>query len=345
MNKTESRPVPTIADVAAAAGVSTATVSRCLNLPDMVQKETRQRVEDAVKQLGYTPNFGARALVAKRTNTIGAVIPTMENAIFARGLQAFQETLNERGVTLLVASSQYQPELEQDQVRTLIARGVDGFLLIGYQRGSEIYDELSRRGISAIIAWAYDPQSPAPAVGFDNREAMKKLTMEVIGRGHRELAVISAKTRLNDRARERVEGVRDAMRLAGLADADLKVVETTYAIDAGGYAFSELMQQSPRPTAVLCGNDVLAAGAMREAKRMGLRIPDDVSVTGFDDIELATLLEPPLTTVHVPHREMGRRAALSLLEMIRSGEPTASIQLETDLKIRSSLGPAPKAGS
>jgi len=333
--------VPTIADVARHAQVSTATVSRCLNTPDLVQEKTRQKVLEAVEELGYTPNFGARALVARRTNTIGAVIPTMENAIFARGLQAFQETLNARGVTLLVASSQYRPDLEEEQIRTLIARGVDGILLIGYRRSEAIYRALERRGIATLVAWACDPASPVPAVGFDNGKAMAALTRAVLARGHRRLAVISAQTEGNDRASERVAGVRLAMREAGLDAAALPLVETVYSIDAGGAALSDLMARSPRPTAVLCGNDVLAVGAIRQARRMGLGVPGDVSITGFDDIELATVIEPELTTVHVPHREMGTRAALALLEMIGKPHAVGSVALETRLCLRASLGPAP----
>jgi len=335
------RGVPTIADVARHAQVSTATVSRCLNAPDLVQKTTRDKVLAAVRVLGYTPNFGARALVARSTNTVGAVIPTMDNAIFARGLQAFQEALNESGVTLLVASSQYRPDREEDQIRTLISRGVDGLLLIGYRRRADIYRELERRGIATLVAWACDPASPIPAVGFDNRRSMQALTRAVLGRGHRRLAVISAMTEGNDRASERVEGARDALCEAGLDPATLPVVETLYAIDRGGAAFRELMTVSPRPTAVLCGNDVLAVGALREARRMGLHVPEDVSITGFDDIEIATLVTPELTTVHVPHREMGRRAAELLLAMIRDGKREPSVELETTLCLRASLGPPP----
>ena len=122
------RSTPTLDDVARKAGVSTATVSRCLNKPERVVKETRDRVLRAVEALGYTPNFGARVMAAKRTFTIGAIIPTMENAIFARGIQAFQEELHRRGYTLLVSSTGYRPGAEEEQVRTLVGRGADGTL-------------------------------------------------------------------------------------------------------------------------------------------------------------------------------------------------------------------------
>ena len=126
--------IPTLDDVARRAGVSTATVSRCLNLPDRVRPETRARVEAAVAELGYTPHFAGRALASNRTNTIGAVIPTMENAIFALGLQVLQDELSASDVTLLVATSHYDAQREADQIRALLARGVDGLVLIGEAR-------------------------------------------------------------------------------------------------------------------------------------------------------------------------------------------------------------------
>jgi len=333
--------VPTLADVARAAGVSTATVSRCLNAPDRVVPATRARVMAAVEALHYTPNFGARALAARRTNTVGAVIPTMENAIFARGVQAFQETLNALGVTLLVASSLYRPELEREQIRTLIGRGVDGVMLIGHQRPHEIYQMLSRRGIAAVVTWAVDPAGAAPSVGFDNRAAMQALTEAVIAQGHRRIGVISADTASNDRARERVAGVRAALARTGLPDADPPIVETTYSFDAGARAFGALMALDRPPTAVICGNDVLAVGAIQQARRDGLSPPRDVSITGFDDIEVAQVVDPPLTTVRVPHREMGVRAARALLEMIETGARVDGRTLPTEIVFRGSLGPPP----
>ena len=332
--------VPTIADVAAAARVSTATVSRCLNSPDRVNAKTRKKVEQAIQALGYTPNFGARALAANRTNTVGAVIPTMDNAIFARGLQAFQETLHDQGVTLLVATSQYRPEIEEEQIRALLARGADGLLLIGTERSPHLRDLLARRNIPTVIAWAYDPSGAMPSIGFDNKKAMRALVREVLDHGHRRLGVISAETATNDRARDRVAAVREVMQARGLPQDALRVIETQYGIEAGGAALAELMAGA-RPTAVLCGNDVLAVGALREAKRLGHRVPEDVSITGFDDIELAAIAEPALTTVHVPHREMGRRSALALLALIRGEDAPESIELATELRLRASLGPAP----
>ena len=330
---------PTLSDVARAAGVSTATVSRCLNTSEKVSETTRKRVMQAVETLGYTPNFGARALAAKRTFTIGAIIPTMENAIFARGLQAFQESLNEKGYTLLVSSTAYRPELEAEQIRALIARGADGLLLIGYEREQRIYDFLRNRGVPVMLAWAFRPDSPHTCIGFDNRQAMSVLAQHMLSIGHTDLAVISGVVQGNDRAAERLEGIRSALRWHGLDPSLTPVIETPYEIENGAKAFEELMTADNRPSAIMCVNDVLAAGAMQRAREMDIRVPGDVSITGFDDIELARLLTPQLTTVHVPHREMGRLAAEELVRMVEKHSPGVSRSLQSSIKIRGSIKP------
>lgn len=334
----------TLADVASRAGVSTATVSRVLNEPGRVQPDTRARVAAAIEALGYRPNHSARALAAGRTGMIGAVIPTMENAIFARGIQAFQEALDETGHTLLVASSAYSEALERSQIEALVARGADGLLLIGRHRSAAVLDWLAKRRVPAVFAWATANEGyPLPHVGFDNRAAMRRLAEEVLALGHRRIGVVSAPTAANDRAADRLRGIRDAV--ANVEGVRLKVIETEYGYDEGSAAFAKLVSGSARPTVVMCGNDVLAAGAMREARRRGLAVPRDVSVTGFDDIEVATLLDPPLTTVHVPHREMGRQAAQALTRMARlRSVRTTDVELPTRTEIRGTLAP-PASGS
>jgi LacI family transcriptional regulator len=332
---------PTLEDVARRAGVSTATVSRCLNAPERVIEATRERVLEAVAALGYAPNFGARALAARRTNTIGAIIPTMENAIFARGLQAFQEELGAHGFTMLVASSSYRPDLEEAQIRALIARGADGLLLIGHDRPAQVYDFLDQRGVPYLVAWVHDPARNRLSIGFDNRAAMQGLAARVLALGHRRIGLISAPQADNDRARERVHGVLAAVVAEGLDPASVRIVEAPYSIENGGAAFRALMSGPHPPTAVLCGNDVLAAGALAMAREMALRVPQDVSITGFDDLEIARIVAPPLTTVHVPHRAMGAEAARMLVALVTGKGTPATVRLETEIVMRGTLGPAP----
>ena len=332
------RRVPTLDDVARAAGVSTATVSRCLNAPDRVVPRTRARVMEAVARLGYSPNFGARAMAARRTRTIGAIIPTMENAIFARGLQAFEDELRAAGYTLLVASSAYDAAIEEAQIRSLVARGADGLLLIGHDRDPALLDFLRMQDVPALVAWTYDAGAALPSIGFDNRGAMRALVAEVIALGHRRLGYVSARVAGNDRARLRLAGARDALAAAGMDPGDMPVIETTYGIASGAAAFEVLMTEGPRPTAVICGNDVLGAGALGRARALGIAVPGEVSITGFDDIELAQIVEPPLATVRVPHRAMGQRAARALIGMVeRSAPAPAAEELAADLRLRGSL--------
>lgn len=326
----------TVEDVARAAGVSTATVSRVLNGTGAVSPKTAARVRAAVEDLGYTPNFNARALAARRTFTIGAIIPTMENAMFARGLQAFQEGLRDAGYTLLVASTGYDADVEAEQIRTLVARGADGLMLIGYDRPQASYDYLIRREVPFVVTWAYRPDHPYVAVGFDNRAAMAQMAQAVLDKGHRHIGMIAGITTGNDRAAERLRAVRDVMAANGLNPDSLNLCETPYSIEEGGAAFAELMAHPTPPTAVICGSDVIAVGAMARAQEMGLRVPFDVSITGFDDIELGQAVRPQLTTIHVPHDQMGQRAARTLIAMVE-GQAGRSETLEAPILLRDSL--------
>ncbi|MCK5933970.1 MAG: LacI family DNA-binding transcriptional regulator [Fulvimarina manganoxydans] len=330
-------------DVAKMAGVSTATVSRCLNEPGKVTNKTRERVMNAVDALGYTPHFGAKALASRKTRTVGAVIPTMDNAIFARGLQAFQEALAAAGVTLLVSSSGYDAEQEADQIRVLVMRGAEGVLLIGTARLAKAYEFLARSKTPYVIAWALSDRE-SPCVGFDNMGAAKAMAERVLALGHRDIAMISGITAMNDRAASRVEGVRAALVQAGLDPDRLSVEEVHYAFDAAGKAFERLMVREVPPTAIICGNDVLGVGAISAAKRRGLRVPEDISITGFDDIDIAAHVEPGLTTVHVPHERMGAGAAAALLALIEGDTPQATVCIETRIVERGSLGP-PRGGA
>lgn len=335
---TDIETTPTLDDVARAARVSTATVSRCINDPQVVSNSTRERVEAAIKALGYTPNFAARSMAAKRTFSIGAIVPTLENSIFARGLQAFQEELDRHGYTLLVSSSAYSSATEEEQIRNLVARGADGLLLIGHDRVPEVYDYLERQRVPVIVAWSYDDTARAPSIGFDNRAAMYALTERAIELGHKRIAMISGLSSGNDRARMRIAGVRDAMAAHGLDTRTLDPVEVPYDFAAGAEAFTSLMAKEPRPSIVMCGNDVLAAGALRGAKQLGLNVPEDVSITGFDDIEIAQVVSPELTTVHVPHRQMGTIAAREIVEMIEEKRHGVSQHLEANIVERASVG-------
>ncbi len=337
MPKHNADNVPTLEDVARRANVSTATVSRCLNKPDSVREGTRLRVEQAISDLGYTPNFGARALASNRTGTIGIIIPTMDNAIFAQGIQAMEEALSEQNITLLVATSGYSPEREMLKIRALVSRGVDSLALIGFDRPDTAYKFLSSRSVPFVILWNYSASSPYPCIGFDNHRAAGMIAQRVMDFGHRDIAMIAGRRAGNDRATQRVKGVENALSGQGLTLMAGGPIESGYSLDEGEAACMKLMSGPKRPTAIICGNDVLAAGVMRGVRQMGLEVPEDISIVGFDDIDLASALNPALTTVRTPHRLMGQAAAKMLLSLSELDKADTRLCFDTKLVNRGSL--------
>ncbi|MGC3940989.1 LacI family DNA-binding transcriptional regulator [Roseobacter sp. EG26] len=330
---------PTLEDVARMAGVSTASISRALNDPDKVAKPTREKIEQAIEALGYTSNFGGRALASSRTNTVGAIIPSLANAMFASGLQAFQEVLSEAGINLLVATTGDDPEHELRQVKSLLAHGADGLMLIGNERPEATRAFLEKRQVAYVISWCFKDEDAQLFVGFDNFMAAKGAAEQALALGHRRIATISGIRQGNDRAGDRQAGVEAAIADHG-QDAHLSHnIEAAYRLEYGAEAFAKIMGDNRPPTAIICGNDVLAAGALMRARDLGIDVPSTVSIVGFDDIGLASVVTPPLATVRVPQIEMGRTAARVLLARL-SGERNAnSVALQTEFIMRGSLAP------
>lgn len=335
---------PTVQDVARAAGVSTATVSRALNQPDSVRPALREKVLAAVARLGYVAHAGARALSLRRSGTVGVVVPTVDNAIFASGLQAFQRRLSAAGQVVLLAFSDYDPAQELTQVQALLARGVDALALTGLSQQPELLALLARRG----LPWVHTGIFPAPpgsaCVGFRNRVAIGRAVQYLLDLGHRRIAMLAGVTAHNDRAAERVAGVREALAAAGLQLPARWLAEAPYTVQAAREATRALLQ-GPAPTALLCGNDVLAFGALLECAAAGIEVPAALSVVGFDDLDLARQWRPTLTTLHVPTERMWTLAADYLLGRLDGSvaEPVQQ-ELQVELVVRESTARAPRAG-
>jgi LacI family transcriptional regulator len=326
----------TIREVAEAANVSIATVSRALNAPDRVNPELRRRVTEAVDRLGYVAVGAARALASRRTGAIGALVPTLDNAIFAECINALQLRLDDHGYVLLVASADYDARRESRELKALVERGIDGVLLVGTEHNPEVYRLLKAAAVPAVITWSCDAQVGVPCIGFDNRAAARRLCDHLIELGHRRIAMMAGLRQGNDRAAARVDGVRDALRARGLDLTPERLCERPYTVADGRNALRHLLAAPERPTAVICGNDVLAFGALFEAAAHGLGVPRDLSITGFDDLDLAAQMVPPLTTVRVPAAEMGRRAADQLVGVARGEAPPRVTELEAVIVLRGS---------
>lgn len=331
-----------IRDVAQRANVSIATVSRAQNNPATVRPDLRARIEAAAQALGYIPDAAARALASRRTRTIGAVIPTVDNAMFARGIDALQRYLSLEGYLLLLATSGYDPEVEFRQAQNMVSRGIDGLVLRGDVHTDGLRQLLQVQRIPFINVGVYQPEKPHACVGANNELAAWRACRYLIELGHRRIGMVAALSTHNDRASARVAGVRRALAEAGLALEARWYQEIPYRLDDARQAARAILLQDEPPSAVICGNDVIAYGVLFEAERRGLHVPQDLSVMGFDDLEWSRHLRPSLTTMHLPTDEIWTRAGEYLVHSL-DGRPAARhFEVEASLVIRESTGPAPR---
>lgn len=328
-------------DVARTAGVSTATVSRAINSPDLVSADLRERIEVAIKQLGWVPDGAARALSTRRSQTIGAVFPALSIGDFAVATHAIQSELSQAGYTLLLACSEYEPELELRLVRKFIERGVDGLILVGQAHHPDLAPLLAQREMPFVNTFVYDPATHGSCVGPDNHKALMMMTDYLADLGHVRFGVIAQSTRNNDRASARLAGLRDALALRGLAVRPQHFAMGEWSVSEGRGLLRKLMQTEPRPTAVVCGNAHLAVGAVLEALSLGLRLPEELSIVGYDDIEIMSHLPVSVTTVRVPGAEIGRVAARVLVARLEGREGPSELEAQAELVIRASSGPPP----
>jgi LacI family transcriptional regulator len=334
-----ARPVR-IEDVAKAAGVSTATVSRALSQPLRVKPATLELVRSTVEKLGYVPDAAGRALASGRTRTVGCVIPTLDHAIFASSTHAMQTTLSKAGYQLLVASHEYDVGVELELVSALQQRGVDALVLVGTEHHPQLWKIVKEWRNPTLLTWACDAR--LPSIGFDNHAISVMAAKHLLGLGHRRIGMISGDPEHNDRARARIAGLRDTLSAAGCALSKDYVSLQPMKMSGGKQGLIELMKAKKPPTAILCGNDLLAAGALLEAQRQGFVIPRDLSICGIDNHDLGEQINPGLTTISLPTQELGQIAAMQVLASL-AGEPIAQQSLLSfELLVRGSTAVPPK---
>ncbi|MEW9612466.1 LacI family DNA-binding transcriptional regulator [Shinella sp. S4-D37] len=325
--------------VAKLSGVSTATVSRALNNPQSVSEDLRTRIQRVIDETGYVPHGMARALSSNRTRTIGAIIPTIDNAMFARGIESLQKFLSSRGYMLILSTNGYDIDVELEQARNLISRGVDGLILRGDCHHQALRDLLAARDVPFINVGIYNPSQSHPSIGVDNEAAAHRAMMHLIEIGHRRIGVVSALQRNNDRASARIRGFRRALAEHGLDLPEAWHVEVRYTLDDAREAARQILMGPSVPTAIACGNDVLAYGVMLEAERRGLKIPADLSVVGFDDLEWSRHLRPALTTLHVPTDLTWKGAGEYILARIDGHKVPTHYEVDYALVVRESTAP------
>ena len=337
----ESRARPAAKDVALLAGVSTATVSRTLNNPGQVDQETLRRVRDAVTKLRYVPHGAARSLRSQRSKMVGAIVPSFDYALYARTTSALQQRLSEHGYSVVLAEHHYDLGAELRMARQLVQHAVDAFVFVGVDHDPGLFSLLEDYGRPYVLTWGVDPVRRHPSVGFDNRAATRELTRYLLGLGHRRFGVISAHLDGNDRARERCAGIRNALADGGVVLEPDCVQNARITLASAQQAMERILALPQRPTAVLATNDVLAVGAMLACRQAGLRIPEDMSITGVDNTDLGATQTPGLTSVRTPIVEIGHAAADQLVARLEAQSFSAFQSLGFELVIRGSTGAPP----
>lgn len=340
---TMSRKTPTIQDVARQACVSTATVSRTLNNPECVSDKMRDKVNTAVRTTGYTLNQAARSLRMRSTRTILVAMPNISNPFFSSILGAIEKEAAMRGYSVLVANctrDENNMERLQHYFRSNSADGLllfDGSIPLPYLQ--QLFPDPDRMPV--VVACEEIPKSGFSTVKTNNLEASERATQYLIAQGHTRIAHVSA-PKDNVLCNERGDGYRRALKNAHLVLHEDYLVEGGFSIEGGIEAAQILMSLDAPPTAVFCANDETAIGFISQARTMGFSCPEDISVVGFDDIELAAHFVPALTTMRQPTETLGQMAAEALLdklEGVSSWQKTTRIVLQSVLVARDSVAP------
>ena len=309
----------TIIDVAKAAGVSTATVSRVINTPHAVREETRTRVREAMAVCGYRYNALARGFVTKRTHTIGLIIPTITNPGFAESTRGIQDRAAAAGLSVLLGNTNYDIGTEEKLIRLFQEMQVDGMVITTTNPNTPILKGLVAEKFPFVVLYSTIRRGPMSCVGVDNYQGGYMATRHLIDNGHRRVAMIAGAFRFSDKSRNRWDGYRSSLREAGIAYDSTLLLQTTYRLESGREAIQQMLRLEKPPSAVFCSNDYLAIGVMEGARKMGLRLPEDLSVVGFDDIPLASYVTPGLDTIRLPAYAMGTLGLEALLDRIENG--------------------------
>ncbi len=317
-------------DVAQHAGVSVATVSRVLSGTAKVSSETHSRVTNAINHLSFVPSAAARAINSGRTHLIGALVPTLDHAIFSRFLNAMEETLSENGLSLVVATTDESADKELQRARDLLNLGIEGLVVSGITRANGFMEMVGHHDVPVIATSYYDPANALPTIGYDNAVAARRAADHLLQTGHRRIAVLSPSPDNNDRTRTRLEAVRNA------EFNELTVAYSELATGAAMQSVGRLMSARHNFTAILCLSDVLAHAALWYCAAKDIDVPHDLAVVGIDDLPGSPFLSPPLSSVHLPVAEMGKKTARAMADWVNNGVAASHHELTTRLVVRRS---------
>lgn len=328
-----------IKDIARLAGVSHSTVSRALRNSPLIPERTAQRIQQIAREKGYSASAIARSLVTRKTHAIGVVVTSIADPFNGEVVEGIEEAANQNGYSVILATSQADPDREMAVVRSFRERRVDGILVASSRVGSLYLPLLGEMQIPIVLLNNQSPGTFAHAVTIDNVDGAFKATNHLIQLGHIRIGYIGDRFGLQSDV-DRLKGYRRALRRTGLPFSEDLVVSGDGKTAGAQAAAAKLLDRSiaadKRPTAIFCYNDMSALGVMQEAEAAGLHIPDDLSLVGFDDLFFAAQLRPPLTTVRQPMKEIGRCAMTHLLSLLRGEEGSSTTLIKGELIVRES---------
>lgn len=320
VNNTEYKRV-TIREVAKHASVSVASVSRALRHPEAVSDALRTRIAASIESLGYLPDPAARALASTRSDMIAVILPSISNNVFAAVMDGIYSAAEGTPHTVQLGYSRYAPFLEENHIRLFLRQRPAGLILAGIDQTETAKRVIADANCPVVQIMETGPAPYDRMIGFSHYEAARAATAHLLAQGYRNPGFLGA--RMDPRTQRRLKGFRDALCEHGLAPQERRLRTTTHpsSVTLGGQLFAELMDFAPEVDAVFCINDDIALGAMFEAQRRNLRIPDQMGICGFNDHDMVAAAEPSITSVRTFRREMGEGAVQMILETLRGEEP------------------------
>jgi LacI family transcriptional regulator len=328
----------TLKDIARLAGVSISTVSRVINRRDIVAPSKQKAVEKVLKRFDYIPNNAARILISGKSMTIGLIVPTMANPLFAPTIERAEETLRASGYGVLVACSNRDPDRELEQTKTMLERGVDGMILTGSNHRRETLTLLRSKGVPIVFQDCSRAYPGSVSIGMQDAAAMALAIDTLVARGHSRIAVLTGPTGNTPPVAERLRGAKEQLAKHGIPITSKDVAETPdYEAATAREAVRKLLKIRPRYTAIACTGDILALGAIMAIREAGLSVPADISIIGCSDSVMAQYVDPPLTTIRLPFKRMGELAAEQLLRCLNETRQGGLSLLDFHLMDRQSV--------
>lgn len=333
-----------IREIARRAGVSTATASRSINRVTTVDPRLAKRVWKIVDELGYFPNTQARALVSGRSRIFGLIVSEITNPFFPEIIQVFENIAVQHNYEILITSTGYDSRRMESSVRRMLERRVEGVAVMTFGMEESLLDDLKLRNVPLVFVDVGPARPRASNIRIDYLHGIRQAVQHLAALRHHTIAFVSGPLHLRSAA-ARKEAFVTSLKEIGIPVESSPIIEGDHTVEGGMKAFAELFRRDPRPTAVLCSNDMTAIGVMRKSFEEGSRIPEDFSLVGFDDIRLAQFVLPPLTTVQMSQAELARLAFHALLKEVQREAPAphgTEYHLQTSLMLRRSTAMAPK---